>query len=94
LAIGDGLPEFGNAQPASSSPPDCHTRSVDVKTESWLVPGDEVAFLFIDAQTMEQARSIGMRAAVPFEGVVEARASCALRRLKALPPAIVRASSA
>lgn len=42
-------------------------------SESWLVPGDEVAFLFIDAQTIEEARAVGVRAAVPFERIVEAR---------------------
>lgn len=41
-------------------------------TESWLVPGDEVAFLFIDAQTIDEARAVGVRAAVPFERIVEA----------------------
>ena len=42
-------------------------------TESWLVPADEVAFLFIDAATIEEASAVGVRGNVSFERIVEVR---------------------
>jgi hypothetical protein len=42
-------------------------------TDSWLVPGDEVALLFIDAATLEEAGAVGVRGNVPFERIVEVR---------------------
>ena len=50
-------------------------------TESWLVPGDEVAFLFLAATTIEEAGAIGVRGNVPFERVVEVRRSVASRQV-------------
>jgi hypothetical protein len=41
-------------------------------TGSLLIPADEVAFLFIDTQTIERARTLGERAGIQFERVVEA----------------------
>jgi hypothetical protein len=40
-------------------------------TGSWLVPGDEVALLLVDASTAEAARALNERAGVPFERIVE-----------------------
>lgn len=40
-------------------------------TGSWLMPGDEVAFLLVDASTLEAARALNERAGVPFERIVE-----------------------
>jgi hypothetical protein len=46
-------------------------RPVEI-TESWLMPADEVAFLIVDAETLEEARAVSERAGVPFERIVEA----------------------
>ena len=39
---------------------------------SWLVPADEVAFLIVDAETLDEAHAMSERAGVPFERIVEA----------------------
>jgi hypothetical protein len=52
-------------------------------TGSWLMPGDEVAFLLVDASTAETARALNERAGVPFERIVE---------VVSIPPSEPRAS--
>lgn len=38
---------------------------------SWLMPADEVAFVLVETQTLEDACAFGGRAGLPFERIVE-----------------------